>query len=320
MTAPVLTPGALTPELCARAVVQAGRLLKIDPATCFEKVADGRGRVRLLAAAALIHPADRPVKASARVMAVHPNSLAPSALVNRGIYSNMVADVRRAVFTPPVPKGVDLKRPEDAKRGEDDWIDPRRQVEREQRIIAARKAGTGPAQIARDEQVNVTTVYRILNRHPGPFPSLKTGPRPKIGKASAAPTASKTRTPRASTRVAASRLKPAPAPVVAPAPPPEPVEAFPADHPAWAPLPGTTPRRLVDHKDGCRWPVEVPGAREPMVCDSRIIAGSPYCERHRWLAASPAIRSTLTRPADLPPSFRVARSADADIAREPADA
>ena len=48
MTGPVLTPGALTPELCARAVVEAARLLKIDPATCFEKVADGRGRVRLL--------------------------------------------------------------------------------------------------------------------------------------------------------------------------------------------------------------------------------------------------------------------------------
>lgn len=315
MTGPVLTPGALTPELCARAVVEAGRLLEIDPATCFEKVADGRGRVRLLAAAAMIHPSDRPVKACARVMAVHPNSLAPSALVNRDIYSNMVADVRRTVFVPPMPKGEDLKRPEDAKRGEGDWLDPRRQVEREQRIIAARKAGTGPAQIARDEKCDVSTVYRILSRHGGPYPSLKSGPRPKApGSSPRKPGAQ-----RASTRVAPSRLKPAPAPVSAPAPPPEPVEAFPADHPAWAPLPGTTPVRLVDHTKGCRWPVEVPAARDPMVCDARVIEGSPYCERHRWLAASPAIRAGLTRPADLPPTVRVARNADADLAREPAD-
>lgn len=313
MTGPVLTPGALTPELCARAVVEAARLLKIDPATCFEKVADGRGRVRLLAAAALIHPSDRPVKVCAWVMAVHPNSLAPSALVNRGIYSNMVADVRRTVFAPPMPKGEDLKRPEDAKRGEGDWLDPRRQVEREQRIIAARKVGTGPAQIARDEKCNVSTVHRILTRHGGPFPSLRSGPRQKP------PGSSSPRKPRASARVAQSRLKPAPAPAAATALPPEPVEAFPADHPAWAPLPGTTPKRLVEHTKGCRWPVEVAGARDPMVCDGRVIEGSVYCERHRWLAASPAIRSTLTRPADLPQSIRVARSADADLARECAD-
>jgi len=298
---PVLTPGPLTPQLIARAAVFAARHLGFNPATLFDEARDGRGRARQLAAAALIHPEDRRPVACARVMQVHPNTLAPSQLTTRRLFAADVATVRDQLFPAAPPPSKPVPSAEDKDPKASGWIDPRRKPDREARIVAARLAGQGPAEIAKAENINTTTVHRILVQSGKAFPTLKRGPTPAPDARVRVRTASPKETdpkPRAIAKVQ-KPVAPAPTPMIA-------LEPFPDNHAAWAPLPGATPVRLIDHSKGCRWPIET-GARDAMVCNLGCAGTSPYCERHRWLAASPAVRATLRQPA------RRCEPADPDI-------
>lgn len=345
MTAPAATsdlvPGPLTAGMVARAVVAAAAEYGFDPQTVFAPVRDGRGRVRLLAAAALIHPTDRPAIQCAKLLGVQVVQMSPSGLVGRGVYCEALARVRAdlaraaaATSAADAPLTVSARR----RRGDPDYVDPRRDMAREARMLNARRSGEGPRAIAKREGVSLTAtkaLFARIARETGEvFPEVPPGPhrggRPRKappsapGAASARPacpakaqSGRKRGRPSKAAEPAGSAPRPAEAPAFAAAAPSEPVEPFPRSHPAWAPLPGTTPARLIDHKSGCRWPVTVEGSRDHMVCNARTIEApgcGPYCGRHVWLSLGPAGRARLAAHAPAPVSQtpRMARPAGAD--------
>lgn len=303
---PVPADAPLTADLVARALVFACAHYAVDIRTVYERKGDGRGRARLLAAALLADKAFRPGASCARVMAVNAVTLAPTQMAARRIFPEVVASVKARVFSAePEPslspralevlkaaepaKPEPLVLPKDPKRGEAGWIHPHRDMEREARVVKARKAGRAPSQIAEDEKVSKGHINVILRRSGETFAPIKSGRRPSGDKP--------VRKPKAATKPAAKPKLPVVAKVEAPRPVPMvAVEPFPDDHPAWAPLAGSTPVRLVDHTHGCRWPLTVEGHREPMVCNLRTVADHVYCERHRWLSVAPSLRAGLTRP------------------------
>lgn len=346
MTAPAATsdlvPGPLTAGMVARAVVAAAAEYGFDPQTVFAPIRDGRGRARLLAAAALIHPTDRPAIQCAKLLGVHVVQMSPSGLVGRGVYCEALARVRAdlarsaASASADAPLTVSARR----RRGDPDYVDPRRDLAREARMLEARRSGEGPRAIAKREGLSLTAtkaLFARIARDTGEvFPEVARGPhrggRPrkaasapktvaKTAQGSAAATGSGQATRRGRPRKAAEQSASAPRPAEAPAfaapATSEPVEPFPRSHPAWAPLPGTTPVRLIDHKAGCRWPVTVEGVRDHMVCNDRPVEApgcGPYCGRHAWLSLGPAGRARLAAHAPAPVSDtpRMARPAGAD--------
>lgn len=311
--------GRLTPDLAARAVVSAAALLGFDPAQVFVEARDGRGRVRQLAAAALVQRDDRPAKACARIMKVHPNTLSPTGLVKRRIFSEQVAHVQAEIFAVALTaNGPDLAEAVERKRGEAGWVDPKRDMVREARVLKAFADGDGPYVIARREGMSPTSIYKMLKRNgvdPSSRPAAATPAKAKSEpKARRAPAARKDATPvKAEAKPRPVQAAPKPvraAPPPCPPPPAPAVEPFPDDHQAWAPLPGVEPSRLVDHRDGCRWPVTVVGRSEPMVCNGSVQSGSRYCARHHWLSLAPSVRATAAvRPIPSPPPVRMARPA-----------
>lgn len=315
--------GRLTPDLAARAVVSAAALLGFDPAQVFVEVRDGRGRVRQLAAAALVQRDDRPVKACARIMKVHPNTLSPTGLVKRRIFSEQVAHVQAEIFAIALTaSGPDLAEAAERKRGEAGWVDPKRDMVREARVLKAFADGDGPYVIARREGMSPTSIYKMLKRNgvdPSSRPAAKAAAKPPA-KAKSEPRTRRAPAGRKAAAPVKAQAKPRPvqaapkpvrgAPPPCPPSPPPAVEPFPDDHQAWAPLPGVEPSRLVDHRNGCRWPVTVVGRSEPMVCNGSVQAGTPYCARHHWLSLAPSVRVTAAaRPAPSPPPVRMARPA-----------
>lgn len=58
---------------------------------------------------------------------------------------------------------------------------------------------------------------------------------------------------------------------------------------AWNPLPGSTPRPWEDRGQGCKWPIEVPGADVMHACCQPKDGDHPnYCRPHRALSISRA--------------------------------
>lgn len=314
MSGGALHPGALSAELASRALVVACEEYGVDPQTVFERAFDGRGRARLLAAAAMVHPTDRPADQCARLMALHANQLAPSQMARRGVTAEAVARVQAALTTvvlaPAQPVAARHR------RGEAGWVNPRRDLAREARIIEARRKGDAPAVIATREGIGLSTVKAVLSKSGAVFASVRPGPHQATARPPKPAAPRKPRAKPVAEPMAAQKTVPMTA--TGPAATPVPLDPFPSDHPTWAPLPGSTPVRLIDHHKGCRWPVTVEGRREPMVCNQAGVSGNPYCPQHRWLGASPAIRATLTRPVDLPAAPRVAATADADLLKDEA--
>lgn len=326
-----LVPGPLTAGLVARAVVCAAGEYGLDPQTVYERARDGRGRARLLAAAALIHPKDRPAVQCAKLLGVHVVSMSPSGLVGRGVTAEALARVRthltqhaaQVQAQADAPLTVAVRR----RRGDPDYVDPRRDTVREARMLAARRAGEGPRIIAQREGMSLGATKAFLAKaaaetgetYPEVLPGPNRGGRPKRVRpegeiaAKAKPRVRKPAPPpdqtpdRTRDRPASAATAPAAAPVV--------IERFPSDHSAWVPLPGTTPVRLIDHKTGCRWPVTVEAVAAPMVCDAPVLIAQgcgPYCGRHVWLSLAPAARSRLSQFAPAPVSApRMARAAGA---------
>lgn len=275
--------GALTAALTAAALAKAAELLGFLPVDLFEPVRDGRGRVRLLAGGALLDADLRPVRTVAAALALNPSQLTPSNFIDKGLTAEMVAAVQAVIQAHVEPEGPPAPAlpPGSPKRNEGGWVDCRRNVVREARIVEARLKGEGPKAIAEREGVSLNTVKNSLIRSGKTFERLRSGrpaqPKPeKVERVRAAPKAK-----------VAPKPRPAPRPKLAPrpqviAPPVVQAEPFPANHPAWAPLPGSSPVRLIDHTRGCRWPVTV-DAPAPHVCDLPT-KGETYCPRHRWLA------------------------------------
>lgn len=336
-----LVAGPLTARMVARAVVSAAAVYGFDPETVYAPIRDGRGRVRLLAAAALIHPQDRPAVQCAKLLGVAVGQMSPSGLIGRGVLPEALAQVRAdlaqshaAEAAADCPLVVATRR----RRGDPDYVDPRRDLARETRMLKARRSGEGPRAIAKREGVSLTAtkaLFARITRETGEvFPEVPPGPhrggRPRKappsapGAASARPACPakaqpgrKRGRPSKAAEPADSAPRPAEAPAFAAAATSEPVEPFPRSHPAWAPLPGTTPARLIDHKTGCRWPVTVEGSRDHMVCNAAVIEApgcGPYCGRHVWLSLGPAGRARLASHAPAPVSEppRMARPAGAD--------
>lgn len=301
-----MTPGA---EIISRALAGAAKLRGFDVSVLLDRgPRDGRGKVRQLAGAALVAAGHGSAAEVAEALALNRAQLSPSTLARIGVTADEVRQVQEAL---PVPATAVRKR-----RSKPDYVDPRRDLQTEKRIIAARMAGERPSWIATSEGVSRGMVYSTMvraERDGTVFPALPPGPVRKAGadrvervrvKAPARPQ------PRSGRRPATAAASPRPAPQrepVAALPPPEAVEAFPDNHPAWAPLEGSTPILLVEHERGCRWPVTVSGAREPMVCNQPTHGATPYCEPHAWLGASPAIRATMVRPPPTRPAVRIAR-------------
>lgn len=276
---------ALTAALTAAALAKAAELLGYEAVDLFEPVRDGRGRVRLLAGGALLDADLRPVRAVAAALALNPSQLTPSNFIDKDLTAEMVAAVQAVIQAHVEPEGPPSSAipPAAPKRNERGWVDCRRNVVREARIVEARLNGEGPKAIAEREGVSLNTVKNALIRSGKTFERLRSGrpaqPKPeKVERVRAAP---KPRVPKVARPKAPPRPKPVPRPQVI-APPVVQAEPFPANHPAWAPLPGSSPVRLIDHTRGCRWPVTV-DAPAPHVCDLPT-KGETYCPRHRWLA------------------------------------
>lgn len=328
--APDLVPGPLTAGLVARAVVCAAAEYGFDPQTVYEPARDGRGRVRVLAAAALIHPQDRPAAQCAKLMAVNVVQVTPSGLARRAITAEALTRVHAALAahaaqTAATADARPLAVSARVRRGDPGWIDPRRDTAREARILAARRAGEGPRTIAKREGMSLGATKAFLAKvaaetgetYPKADPGPNRGGRPKRVRTEADGAAKPK--PRGRPRKAAAgaaspgRASVAPSPVAST--PALVVDPFPADHPAWSPLPGTSPVRLIDHKTGCRWPVTVEAVAAPMVCDAPVLIAQgcgPYCGRHVWLSLAPAARSRLSQFAPSAVSApRMARAAGA---------
>lgn len=293
----------VTPDIVARAIVAAARVYGFDPVIAMiPGPRDGRGRVKLAAAAALVGCGLATPKSAAALLGLPSATwLSPSQLATRKVYSEALEAVMKAVDGGPLPKAAPLKPVKTTPTAHRD-IDPRRDMDREQRIIAGRLAGKGPAALARDESLSLTGVNVVIARAEASgtvFPVLRAG-RPSGTKNP--PGGGRTPRPRTARPPAKAKADPPPPPV-----PMEAIEAFPADHAAWKPLEGSTPVLLIHHDKGCRWPVEVTGATGPMVCNQRTHGKTPYCEPHAWLGASPTIRASMVRPVIAPAAPRVAR-------------
>lgn len=327
-----MTPSA---DQVARAVVSAGRVLGMDPRLAFQPLdqgqrRDGRARLRLLAAAGLVAGLGATRTCCARILNLHAQALAPSQLVLRRVFSADVAAVAEAVAggsspastagkdPAPSPSAPDPVSPAQAtpqvepsaspaaaavrlKRGEPGHVDPRRDLALEARIIAARERGQGPTEIAEAEGRSRNRVNTILKRSGKIFPALKPGP--------------------SVTECPAPRAQPAPPPPVQT----EAVEQFPDEHPAWAPLPGSTPAVLAEMApNGCKWPLGSSGDGWPMCCNLERLDGRPYCEQHAWLGVAREFRDKVVKPVGdaAPPPVRMpgewseerARAADIDVA------
>lgn len=318
--APALVSGPLTSVMVARAVIAAAAEYGVDPQTVYEPVRDGRGRARMLAAAALIHPQDRPAGLCAKALGLNVVQISPSGLARRGVTAAALSRVGAALSKAPAAAQAcaPLKMTVRPRRGDPDYVDPRRDTARDARMLAARRAGEGPRSIAKREGMSLGVTKAFLSRvaaqtgetYPEVAPGPNRGGRPKRVRTEAE-TAAKAKPRVRKPRPGATSdqgvdpspdrpAAPAPAPV---APPVRVVDPFPADHSAWAPLPGTTPVRLIDHKTGCRWPVTVEGARDRMVCDAPVQVAQgcgPYCGRHVWLSLAPAARSRMSPFAPAP--------------------
>lgn len=344
MTPVVLTPGPLTAALAARAVVAAAAEYGFAPETVHLPIRDGRGRARLLAAAGLVHPHDRPAAQCAKLMGVGCVQMSPSGLVARGVTAEAVARVHTALAQAAArgefAAAPDLSIKARARRGEPGWVDPRRDLAREKRILDARRAGDGPREIARREGMSLTTTKGLLARLAAEsgevYPEVKPGPRrggrparpqggppqkvrvprpakaPGLDPAPAKPRGRPRKVQNAEAAAVASPAEPKSFAAATPEAPAAPVDPFPKDHPAWTPLPGAEPARLIDHRTGCRWPVEIEGRREPMVCNAPTHPSGTYCGRHLWLSLGPAGRARLAEFAPPPASPpRMARPAGA---------
>lgn len=288
----------MTPDLIARAVVAAARALDFDPILAMEPHTggprDGRGRVKQLAAAALISGKHATTAEATAVFRLNKVQVSPSQLIRRGITVEHLKAVSDALPKAAQPAA------EPPRRGDDDYVDPRRDTAREAAIVKLRLEGLGASRIARRIGCSLFTVNKAINRAKeggAVFPVLRPGPG--SGERTAKPAA-----PRP------ARSKPEPKAVARPVSPVvlEAVEPFPDHHEAWAPLPGSSPARLIDHEKGCRWPVTVAGATCPMVCNQPTPGAGPYCDPHTWLAASPEARKDLTRPQAQPGPVVVART------------
>ncbi len=289
-------------DLVAGVVAAAARHLGLDPSVMLvPSNRNGRGKVRQLAGAALIARGLATHKGAGATLGLHPIQLSPSQLLRAGITQD---DVRVVAACLPAPDG-DARPIVLTRRGDPDYVDPRRDLAREARILAARLNGAGPRVIAEAEGVAPGLVVSVLQREVrrgAVLPPLKCG-RPARAHARAARTGpAKPPAPKAPKAQATRAAKPAP---LKPAPAREP---FPDHHPAWSPLPDSAPVRLIDHDKGCRWPVTVEGRTQPMVCNLPAEVLSPYCARHAWLAASPAIRSGLPQPCRRPASAVAVRA------------
>ena len=60
----------------------------------------------------------------------------------------------------------------------------------------------------------------------------------------------------------------------------KPADARPLTSDIWAPLPGSDPVKIEDHKNGCRFPVDYPGEDIARFCNEPAMEGSPYCCHH----------------------------------------
>lgn len=270
-----LTQVPLTQALADRALQLASACYGVDPATAFETGRkDGRGKARVLAAVALYDPACRPMVTCARAMAISKTMMAPTQLQRRGILEAHLETVRAGLFLAPLPDSPVLTLPTDWSRGEAGWTHPARDAGFDARVVKARMAGQGPGDIAKTENCSRHRVLWALSQSGRDFPRLSPG-RPAKDPADRA---------RRKPRVQITAVPAAPQPA------PSTVAHFPADHPLWAPLKGSEPVRLIDHRSGCRWPVEVEGRREPMVCNVIAVGEGPYCKHHRWLSISPSSR------------------------------
>ena len=309
---------AIDPGLIAAAVVAAAEALNVDPSRIVVPPLprDGSSRVRVLAGAAIASRGWSPHDAAAAVC-VNRIQLCVSQLLRHDLTADILAIVQATLDARAAPR-----REPDLRRNDKGWTDPRRDIEREARVVKQRLAGEGPKAIAAAEKMSVSAVNTILTRSKVAFTPLKRGRpvgSPQVGgrpkgtppAGGRRPTASAVRPPRAPQAAKTSVPRPGRKVVAVVAPPrPEPVEAieaFPADHPAWKPLEGTSPVLLIHHDKGCRWPVEITGSAGPMVCNQTTHGKTPYCEPHAWLGASPAIRATMVRPVSAAPEPRVAR-------------
>lgn len=294
----------LSPEreaLAGPALNAACAILGVDPARAFEVRLHMAARARLTAACALADrdrvqaPGTPTAGMWAERFAVHPVSLSPSQRVQRGVAVAMLAAVTAhlngAALPERMPEFISEKmggrRPK-LPAPDRPAIDARK-AEREargRRIIAARKAGVGPTEIAEREKCARSVVSKTLAAAGETFPRLRAGPQPGAGAGD--PSAPKPRAPRARAAAQVERPKPE-------APKPEVLTPFPDSHPAWAPLPGSSPVPLVAHRTGCRWPVTVEGERAPHVCNGRTTVHGLYCERHRWLSLPVSVRRDESR-------------------------
>lgn len=315
MTSPA---APIDPDLVAAALVAAAETLNVDPAGIVIPPAprDGSSRVRVLAGAAIVSRGWHPCEASAAVC-VNRIQLCPSHLVRVELTAALLAATQARLDE----RGAAFREPE-LRRNAKGWKDPRRDLVRETLVVKMREAGEGPKAIADAVKLSLSGVNTILTRCGKTFTPLKRGRpagSPQVGgrpKGSSAvggrrPTDSAAPPSKAQREVRPSGPRPARKAVAVAAPPKaapvEAIEAFPADHPVWRPLEGSTPILLIHHEKGCRWSVEVADAKGPMVCNGRLHGATPYCEPHAWLGASPAIRSTMVRPVARGPEVRVAQ-------------
>lgn len=80
-----------------------------------------------------------------------------------------------------------------------------------------------------------------------------------------------------------SKRQPPPKPIHHPVAEPDFELAPPLRADAFAPLPGSAPIRVADHKDGCRWPI---GDGPFLFCNEAVSSGH-YCATHAQVAHRP---------------------------------
>lgn len=277
MSAPATLLDPLRETLVVRALDAACAVVGVDRPRVFEPNRHLAGRARLTAACALTDADRRDGRTGtagvwAARLSLNDVSLAPTQRVRRGVTPAMIAAVigylaggalpgrmaeadRHRKGRPKAPKSdLDLARKAAAAK----------RAERDARIIAARMAGQRPTEIALREGMDQKSVSKILTRSGKAFPALKAGPAATPVKAAreAAPTGTPNRLPRQERPQAPAEI----------------------DRKPWVPLEGSAPVRLVDHRHGCRWPLEIGDGRTPFVCNLKTTAHGLYCERHRALS------------------------------------
>ena len=150
---------SVPPALINQAVAAAAEVLgHARPVTLPPVHGDLSGRVRQLAGAAM---ATRGWPACDVAPTVHVNriQLCASQLARRGLTATDLAAVQAALDAAGAPRRT-VGRPRNP-RG---WTDPRRDLDREARIIKRRRDGEGLTAIAEAEKVAISGVSKILNR------------------------------------------------------------------------------------------------------------------------------------------------------------